>query len=111
MLAISRRPGQAIFVFPTEGIDPNMTVAELFEGGPIKIMTDIKNGQVKVGIAAPKDLTVLREELVGKDSGRVNGLSPGGRQKKPARVNAELGIEGRAGETHEDFDRRKTLIR
>lgn len=65
MLAISRRPGQSIYIYPAGDIDPEMTVAQLFSGGPIKLTTDIRNGQIKIGIAAPRELTVLREELLG----------------------------------------------
>lgn len=105
MLAISRRPGQAIFVYPADNIDPNMTVAELFSGGPIKIMTDIKNGQVKVGIAAPRHLTVLREELV-RDKPLVEATDGEPVRKRSGRAEAATQLEAGAR-----YGRQKTLIR
>ena len=48
MLILTRRSGESVVI----GNDIVVTV------------TDIKNGQIKLGITAPKDVTVNREEVV-----------------------------------------------
>ena len=48
MLILTRKLGESIV------IGDNMKVT----------ITDIKNGQIKLGITAPKDVTVNREEVV-----------------------------------------------
>jgi len=66
MLALTRRSGESIQIFPSRDIDPDMTVAELFKDGSIKIMImtrEHNNQQVRLGIQAPGALTVLRDEL------------------------------------------------
>ena len=59
MLVLSRRVGETINI-----------------GNDIKItVTAINGGQVRIGISAPKEVKVLREELVGRDreaSGNVS---------------------------------------
>lgn len=51
MLSLSRKPGQRIFI----GRDIVITVAK------------IKNGQAVIGIDAPRDMTILREEVHDRD--------------------------------------------
>ena len=48
MLVLSRRQGKSLII----GDDIKVTI------------TDIRNGQIKLGIDAPKDVTVNREEVV-----------------------------------------------
>lgn len=48
MLILSRRPGEAIYV----GDDIIITVA------------NVKGDQVKLGIQAPRDILVIRDELI-----------------------------------------------
>lgn len=65
MLVLTRKPGQKFRILPGKGIDPNLTVRELFEKGPIEIIvTQIQGMQVKLGITAPREVLVLRDELV-----------------------------------------------
>ncbi len=48
MLILTRKLGESVVI-----------------GDNIKVtVTDIKNGQIKLGISAPKDVTVNREEVV-----------------------------------------------
>jgi len=64
MLALTRREGETILVYPSLDVDPQMTVAELFKDGPIRIGIDkIKATQAKVLIQAPKTLEIVREEI------------------------------------------------
>lgn len=66
MLYLTRKEGDSVFIYP-ETIPDGMTVAELFADGPIEIMVD-KFGQgghqVKIGVHAPRELKVLRDELM-----------------------------------------------
>jgi len=41
----------------------------------VTICSVSRNGQVKVGIDAPKDITILREEIVDQYSNRMAGES------------------------------------
>ena len=65
MLVITRRAGEAFYIYPTQDINPSLTVGELFANGPIKIalLESIKRNQTRVGIEAPDAITILREEL------------------------------------------------
>ncbi len=64
MLTLTRKNQQSIIIKPSDSIDPNMTVAELFEA-PIEIVVHrIKNASVAVSIDAPKQLKVVRKELI-----------------------------------------------
>jgi carbon storage regulator len=58
MLIPTRRPGESVLIDnPTGAID---CAAE-----PITVtVLGIKGNQVRIGIAAPADITILREELV-----------------------------------------------
>lgn len=61
MLILTRKPGQTINI----GDDIKVTVMEV-------------NGmQVKIGIDAPRDVAVVREEIAGKYDGKGN-KKPGG---------------------------------
>ena len=61
MLVLSRRPNELIYIYPDD-LPPDMTVAELFAGGQIVIeVLSIEQNQVKIGIDAPKHLTILRD--------------------------------------------------
>ena len=65
MLALTRKNGERLHLYPSEDIDPNMTVAELFKDGPLDIIIqDIKSNSAKVLIDAPEEIIILRDELL-----------------------------------------------
>jgi len=65
MLTLTRKSGETIAIYPSENIDPNMTVGELFKNGMMDIKFDrITNKVVTITINAPADLTVVRSELL-----------------------------------------------
>jgi sRNA-binding carbon storage regulator CsrA len=65
MLVLSRRADESIVIQPAEGVDKNMTVAELFAGGPIQITLLGGTGRrVKMGIEAPEHLAIRRKNAV-----------------------------------------------
>ena len=53
MLILARREGETLTLSPSKDIDPNMTVRELFAGGPITIEVMESGSQIKLGIDVP----------------------------------------------------------
>jgi sRNA-binding carbon storage regulator CsrA len=64
MLVLSRKAEQSLVIFPVADIRESMTVKELFSSGPIRILLRSATGDIKLGIEAPSELTILREELI-----------------------------------------------
>ncbi len=64
MLVITRRTGES-FSFQLEHLDPSLTLAELFgEEMEVRVtLLNINGQQARIGIEAPRDITVLRAEL------------------------------------------------
>ena len=63
MLVLSRRADESIEIGPAEGIDPAMTLKELFSKGPIQITLLGGTGRrVKMGIEAPAELAIRRKD-------------------------------------------------
>jgi len=58
MLILTRRPGEAIWV------NDNIRIEVIDEGGP--------NRQIKIGIEAPKEIHILREELKKRNERRAS---------------------------------------
>ncbi len=64
MLILSRRPGEALHIFPGPRLNPSTTVATLFGSAPIEvIVTRVLGMQVRLGISTHPHLIVLRREL------------------------------------------------
>jgi len=64
MLILTRRPGQRVIIDLDETVDPNTRAGELFAGGPVQILvTHVQGTQVKLGITAHPNLSILRDEL------------------------------------------------
>lgn len=65
MLVLHRKEKETIHIFPVDGLDPNMTIAELFKDGSIIIrVIELTKGNVSLGIIAPRSLSVAREEIL-----------------------------------------------
>jgi len=83
MLALTRKPGESILIYPEDDLPEDMTVAELFKDGPIEIkLVDarIKRGTIhsKIGINAPDELIILRDELLKNDHHKDDSDEGGG---------------------------------
>ena len=63
MLVLARKEGESFLIQPADDINPDMTVQELFSQPVEFLITQIKGGQVRVGIKAPRVLVVIRKEL------------------------------------------------
>jgi len=62
MLIVSRRDAESILIRPVKGIDPKMTLADLFSKGPIEITVFSSSGnRVKMGVQAPEQLCIWRK--------------------------------------------------
>ncbi len=62
MLIVSRRDAESIEIRPGDGIDPSMTLADLFRNGPIEItIFSSNNNRVKMGVQAPEQLCIWRK--------------------------------------------------
>lgn len=62
MLIVSRRDAESIEIRPGEGIDPEMTLSDLFRNGPIEItIFSSTSNRVKMGVQAPAQLTIWRK--------------------------------------------------
>ena len=65
MLIVSRRDAESIEIKPGDDIDMNMTLADLFSGGPIEItIFSSTNNRVKMGVQAPEQLCIWRKKAV-----------------------------------------------
>ena len=63
MLVLSRRADESIVIQPADGVDSNMTMAQLFANGPIQITLLGGTGRrVKMGIDAPEQLSIRRKD-------------------------------------------------
>jgi sRNA-binding carbon storage regulator CsrA len=63
MLVVSRRSDESILIKLADGVDSNLTLADLFANGPIEITLLGGNGRrVKMGIEAPPQLSIRRKD-------------------------------------------------
>jgi len=65
MLMLSLNPGRKVIIRPSANLDLNMTVGELFNNNTIEILFCEKKQSkgIKVGINAPVELNIVREEI------------------------------------------------
>jgi sRNA-binding carbon storage regulator CsrA len=64
MLVLSRRADESIVIQPADGVDGNMTMAQLFANGPIQITLLGGTGRrIKMGIEAPAQLAIRRKDV------------------------------------------------
>lgn len=63
MLVVSRRPDESILIKLADGVDGDLRIKDVFANGPIEITLLGGNGRrVKVGIAAPPQLSIRRKD-------------------------------------------------
>ena len=64
MLILGARKNEEIVIRLSDDVDPNLTVAELFAAGPLKIVPMRTHGSThfdRFGIEAPKTLSINRQ--------------------------------------------------
>lgn len=65
MLVVSRKENESIQIEPLEGIDPSLTLREVFAQGPILLtLRHVGPRRVRIVIEAPSALKILRGEVV-----------------------------------------------
>lgn len=63
MLVLTRKPGQLVLIAPKAAMPPGLSVAEVFEAGPILVVVRrIDRGSVSLGVEAPAWLRIERAE-------------------------------------------------
>jgi sRNA-binding carbon storage regulator CsrA len=60
MLVISRKENESITIEPVEGLDPSLTIGELFARGPILVKIIQCGKRTRLAIGAPTTLKVMR---------------------------------------------------
>ena len=64
MLILTRKPRQSLSIHPHPTLDLDTPVEQLFAGGRIHVQVlGVQGSQVRLGVAAPIGLHILREEL------------------------------------------------
>jgi len=64
MLLLSRKNHQGLVIEPDASVPRDMKVSELFGDSGIRIkVIEVEKGVVKLGIEAPDDFKILRDEL------------------------------------------------
>ena len=64
MLVLTRRVGESVFISPSEELPADTPVSVLFKDGPIRLtLTRVNGNQARIGIVAPNELTIAREEV------------------------------------------------
>ena len=64
MLFLTRKPCQSLLIHPHPSLDSGTPVEQVFAEGPIHVQVlGVQGAQVRLGVAAPAGLCILREEL------------------------------------------------
>jgi sRNA-binding carbon storage regulator CsrA len=64
MLFLTRKPCQSLLIHPYPSLDPGTPVEQVFAEGPIQVQVlGVQGTQVRLGVAAPAGLCIVREEL------------------------------------------------
>lgn len=76
MLLLSRRNQQGLLIEPDISVPKDMKVKDLFGNGGILIkIIGVENGVVKLGIEAPNEFKILRNELENWNSSDSSGTN------------------------------------
>ena len=63
MLVVSRKQNESIKIEPANGIDPSLTLRDVFAQGPIVVVVKhVGPRRVRIAIEAPSGLSILRSE-------------------------------------------------
>lgn len=63
MLVLSRKENESIQIEPIDGIDPSLTLHEVFAQGPIVLtLTHVGSRRVRIVVEAPGALRIMRTE-------------------------------------------------
>ena len=82
MLVISRKAQESIRIEPAAGLDPSLTLREVFQSGPILLkLVHIGQRRVRLVIDAPTPLRVWRgEPRLAEDARQLDSSEDGARE-------------------------------
>jgi len=64
MLVLTRRVGESVLIFPSDELSGETAISALFDNGPIRLtLTRVNGNQARIGIVAPGNLVIAREEV------------------------------------------------
>ena len=65
MLILTRRPGEGLTIRLDPSVDPSRPIGEILGQAGVRVrVVAARSNQVRVGIDAPAELVILRDELV-----------------------------------------------
>ena len=63
MLVVTRKANESIKIEPVDGVDPSLTLREVFAQGPILLkLAHVGQRRVRIVVEAPSSLKVMRNE-------------------------------------------------
>ena len=63
MLVVTRKENESIKIEPVDGVDPSLTLREVFAHGPIVLkLTHVGQRRVRIVVEAPSALKIMRNE-------------------------------------------------
>lgn len=61
MLVVTRKENESIEIEPVEGVDPSLTLREVFARGPLVLkLTHVGQRRVRIAVEAPSVLKIMR---------------------------------------------------
>lgn len=89
MLVVTRKENESIKIEPVEGVDPSLTLREVFAQGPILLkLAHVGQRRVRIVVEAPSSLKVMRNEAAAMACAAVESSESGG---EPAKQPVESG--------------------
>lgn len=67
MLVLTRRIGETLYIDLSDSVDPSTPVGELFAKSMEVTVLDMNGNQVRIGVEAPKELRIVRQELLSEE--------------------------------------------
>ena len=81
MLVVSRKENESITIEPVDGLDPSLTLREVFAQGPIVLkLTHVGMRRVRLVIEAPGALRIMRAEAASAEATDTNEPAPSARR-------------------------------
>jgi sRNA-binding carbon storage regulator CsrA len=66
VLVVSRKENESITIEPADGLDPSLTLRDIFEHGSIVLtLAHVGPRRVRIAIEAPSALKIMRSEAAG----------------------------------------------
>lgn len=84
MLVVTRKENESIKIEPVDGVDPSLTLREVFAQGPILLkLAHVGQRRVRIVVEAPSSLKVMRNEAAAIACAAAESSGSGGEARKP----------------------------